>query len=214
VTSIEPRPKRWIALAATTAAASAFAPGAAQAHLVSTGMGPVYDGIVHFALSPEALAPVVILALSAGLQGPATARRLMFAAPAAWLAGMGLGALGFSLTGLADSLATAAMFMVAGGLLAAEKRAPASLTLAAGALLGLIRGASDMAALGAGGAAALSMIGTAASVFVLTALAASVALPLQALWLRIAVRYAGSCLAALGLLLAGWAIKLSRAAAG
>ena len=210
MTSIEPRPKRWIALAA----AAALAPGVAQAHLVSTGMGPVYDGIVHFALSPEELAPVVVLALAAGLHGPATARRLMFAAPLAWLAGMGVGALGFAPTGLADSIATAAMFMVAGGLLAMEKRAPAILTLAAGVLLGLIRGASDFAALGAGGAATLSMIGAATSVFVLTALAASLALPLQALWLRIAVRYAGSCLAALGLLLAGWAIKLSRAAAG
>jgi hypothetical protein len=209
VKSVELKPNGWIALAA---AAAALAPGVAQAHLVSTGMGPVYDGIVHFALSPEELLPVAALALAAGLHGPATARRLMFAAPAAWLAGMAGPALGLELTGLADSIATAAIFMVAGGLLAAEKRAPAVLTLIAGVLLGLIRGASDMAALGGGGAAALSMIGGAATVFVLTALAASIALPLQALWLRIAVRYAGSCLAALGLLLAGWAINLSRAA--
>ena len=31
----------------------------AEAHLNSTGMGPIYDGMTHFLLSPEDLAPVL-----------------------------------------------------------------------------------------------------------------------------------------------------------
>ena len=34
------------------ALASALSCGAAEAHLNATGMGPVYDGLVHFVTSP------------------------------------------------------------------------------------------------------------------------------------------------------------------
>ena len=37
----------------------------AQAHLVTTGLGPVYDGIGHFCLAPDDSIPVVALALLA-----------------------------------------------------------------------------------------------------------------------------------------------------
>ena len=33
----------------------------AEAHLVTTGLGPVYDGIAHVLLTPEDLVPVVAL---------------------------------------------------------------------------------------------------------------------------------------------------------
>ena len=35
----------------------------AQAHLNSTGMGPIYDGFMHFVMSPEDFVPVLALAL-------------------------------------------------------------------------------------------------------------------------------------------------------
>src|SRR5271166_683216 len=47
----------------------------AQAHLNSTGMGPFYDGLMHFLTSPEDLVPVLALALLAGLRGGAYGRR-------------------------------------------------------------------------------------------------------------------------------------------
>jgi urease accessory protein len=40
-----------------------------EAHLNTTGMGPVYDGVIHFLLSPEDFVPVLALALLAGLRG-------------------------------------------------------------------------------------------------------------------------------------------------
>ena len=42
----------------------------ADAHLITTGLGPVYDGISHFLMSPEDLVPAFVLALLAGQCGP------------------------------------------------------------------------------------------------------------------------------------------------
>ena len=69
---------------AAVAALAAFATQA-HAHLVETGLGPVYDGIAHFALTPEDLIPALALAVLAGLRGTAHARRAIFALPLAWL---------------------------------------------------------------------------------------------------------------------------------
>ncbi len=63
-------------------------PGVAEAHLNSTGMGPLYDGLVHFLTSPEDLVPALGLALLAGLRGAAFGRRAALALPSAWLLGV------------------------------------------------------------------------------------------------------------------------------
>ena len=40
----------------------ALEPATSHAHLVNTGLGPVYDGVSHFALTPEDLLPALALA--------------------------------------------------------------------------------------------------------------------------------------------------------
>ena len=52
-----------------------FLPSSAAAHLVTTGLGPVYDGIGHLLLTPEDLIPVLALALFAGMRGAEPGRR-------------------------------------------------------------------------------------------------------------------------------------------
>ena len=59
---------------------------------MTTGLGPVYDGISHVFMSPDDLVPIIALALLAGLNGPAAGRSALFALTGAWLAG---GILGF-----------------------------------------------------------------------------------------------------------------------
>jgi urease accessory protein len=59
----------------------------AEAHLVTTGLGPVYDGIAHLALSPADLAVVMALTLLAAVRGPRQGRFLLALLPAAWMAG-------------------------------------------------------------------------------------------------------------------------------
>ncbi len=65
----------------------------AEAHLVTTGLGPVYDGIGHFMMSPDDLVPVIALALLAGLRGAEAGRRALFGLPVAWLLGCLAGAM-------------------------------------------------------------------------------------------------------------------------
>lgn len=81
-----PSPRLWTAasLACLTLALSS---GNAEAHLITTGLGPVYDGVAHFALSPEDLIPVIGLTDFAGLRGPAHGRCTLFVLPAFWLVG-------------------------------------------------------------------------------------------------------------------------------
>ena len=62
-------------------------PWHAEAHLVTTGLGPVYDGIGHLLVTPEDLLPVLALALCAGLRGAGAGRRVLRVFPGAWIVG-------------------------------------------------------------------------------------------------------------------------------
>jgi hydrogenase/urease accessory protein HupE len=68
---------RVLPFVAATAALVSW-PVPAEAHLVTTGLGPVYDGISHVLLSPDDLLPVLVLGLLAGLNGPVAGRRALF----------------------------------------------------------------------------------------------------------------------------------------
>jgi hypothetical protein len=54
-------------------------------------MGPLYDGLMHFLMSPEDIVPVLALALLARLRGASYGRRALFTVPAAWFLGGLLG---------------------------------------------------------------------------------------------------------------------------
>ena len=186
------------------AVAAFAAPQAAQAHLVVTGMGPIYDGISHFAFSPEDYLPIVVLGFFAGLRGARTSRFSLGALTAGWIAGGLIAMLGLNLPPIATSLATAGLFLAIGGMLSADLKVPAEAGAAVATALGLVRGAADLAGVSPSFAHALTLIGMSASVFVVFAIAASITLPLQRAWMVIAARVSGSWLAALGLLLVGW----------
>ncbi len=70
-----------------------FAPRAAHAHLVNTGVGEFYAGMIHPLTSSEHLLPTLALALMAGQWGKQAARATLFAFPAALLAGTFVGSL-------------------------------------------------------------------------------------------------------------------------
>jgi hypothetical protein len=202
---------------AVIAAALALAvavPTAAQAHLVATGMGPIYDGVTHFGLSPEDYLPVIALAFFAGLRGAPTSRLLLAVLPLAWMVG-GLAAFaGFAPPAAALAAATAAMFLVIGGALAANLDLPRAASAAVAAGLGALRGVADLAGVTASLPHLGSLTGMAAGVFVVFAIAASLILPLTRAWMVVAVRVSGSWLAASGLLLAGWVWRYGARVAG
>jgi len=88
-------------------------------------------------LTPEDILPVVALALLAGLRGPRVGRAVLFALPAAWLAG--------SLAGLILAprvtmpAATAAVTIVLGALVAADRPLPLAVVAGLAIALGLLR---------------------------------------------------------------------------
>jgi hydrogenase/urease accessory protein HupE len=178
-------------------------PPDAAAHLVTTGMGPVYDGIGHLLLTPEDLVPVVAFALFAGLRGAAQGRRAMFLLPLAWLAG---GVLGLRVSADPAFPVPAISFLIIGVLVAADFRLPANGVAVLSVVLGLVHGILNGIALrqGPGG---MGLIGIMAALFVLVTVASAFVVSLERPWARIAVRVAGSWVAASGLLLLGWAIR-------
>jgi hydrogenase/urease accessory protein HupE len=184
--------------------ALASCPSRAEAHLVTTGLGPLYDGLLHVALTPEDLVPVLALALLAGLRGVIHGRRALFVLPIAWLLG---GILGLAVRGGVSPSWTALSFVVLGGLVALDARLPLGATTLLAALLGLGHGYLNGSALAQPGLGAGGLLGIVAAVFTLVALGASFVVPLRAVWARVVVRVAGSWIAAIGLLLIGWAIR-------
>jgi urease accessory protein len=180
-------------------------PRPAFAHLVTTGLGPVYDGVSHFLMSFEDLLPVAAMALLAGLNGPAGARRALFVLPAAWLVG-GLGGL---VTGsaLLPGTATAASALVLGGLVAADRRLSPTMISVLAAVLGLMHGWLNGAGIAAANREGLAILGMGGVAFVIFALLAALVASLRVDVARIAVRVAGSWIAAIGLLLIGWQLR-------
>jgi urease accessory protein len=187
------------------AMACAFWPMRAEAHLVTTGMGPIYDGITHVLVSPDDLVPIVAMALLAGLNGSTAGRRTLFVLTGAWLGG---GVTGF-LAGQSPfpAFVTALSFLVLGALAALDRRlSPAvvsGLALAVGGLHGWLNGAG----IAADQREWTGLLGIAVATFVLVALVAALAVSTRAAWARVALRVAGSWVAAIGLLLLGWSLR-------
>ena len=185
--------------------ACAMVPLAAHAHLNSTGMGPIYDGLMHFLMSPEDLTPVLALALLSGLRGATYGRRTLFVLPTAWLLGGFAGVAASASNG--NAIISAVWFLVMGGLLALDAKLSLRVTTALAALLGLYHGYLNGAGLGLSFASAAVLLGLIFAVFVLIALVSAFVVQLHAAWARIAVRVVGSWIFASGLLLLGWAVR-------
>jgi len=179
-------------------------PSQARAHLVETGLGPVYDGIAHFAMTPEDLIPVFALAVFAGLRGRDHARRVIFMLPLAWLLAGLLGAA--ARISQPESLSWVPL-LVLGGLVAADVRLPAAATTAIAAAVGLFLGLANGDAMAQAGSGVRGVVGIVGAVFVVTILGAACTVAWQSGWLRIAWRVAGSWIAAVGLLLLGWSLR-------
>ncbi len=179
--------------------------GPAQAHLNATGMGPVFDGLMHFLTSPEDLVPALALALLAGLRGAAFGRRAMFTLPTAWLLGSFAGM--SAAVASAGTLGASLWFLLLGGLVVADAKLSLRAMTALCALAGIFHGYLNGTGMGFSTPAIVAALGLAAAVFVLIVLVAALVVALRAHWARIAVRVGGSWIAASGLLMLGWSIR-------
>ena len=180
-------------------------PATSHAHLVNTGLGPCYDGVSHFVLTPEDVLPALALALLAGQRGSRAGRYTLFALPLAWLLG---GLLGLARPTMSDAPAlTAVSFLALGGLVAAEVRLRPEWVRGLAAVLGLLHGYLNGSAISQAKLGTLGLVGIVSTLFLVVALAAAMVVRIRVPWGRIAVRVAGSWIAAMGLLLLGWSLR-------
>ena len=189
-------------------------PSRADAHLVVTGLGPVYDGAGHWCSSPEDIIPVLALAILAGLRGPVAGRCTLFLLPPAWLIG---GLFGLSLPAVPElsrpvlSAIVAVTFLVPGILALSDLPIPAAAVAAVAVLLGLVHGVLDAFGLRAEGltttVGVLQFLGMAVATFLFIALIAARVISLRWPWTRIAARVLGSWIAAAGIFLLGWSLN-------
>ncbi len=180
-----------------------FYPSYTSAHLVTTGLGPVYDGIGHLVMTPEDLVPVLAIALFAGLRGAAPGRRALFVLPLAWFAG---GLLGVAIEGLPTLPVSAISFFILGVLVAADLKLSPKWFTAIVVAVGFVHGVLNGVALKEG-AGILGLIGIMATLFIIVAIVSAFIVSLRKPWTKIVVRVAGSWVAAIGMLMFGWLMR-------
>jgi urease accessory protein len=175
----------------------------AHAHLVTTGLGPYYDGITHFMISLGDVLPVLALALLAGLHGARAGRRTLFALPIAWFAA-GLAAI-LQPVELSLPWLPALALLGLGGWVALDRRVPDTVITALALGLGLAGGYLSASSIAIEAELnGLAVIGACTALFAIVALAAAAAVHWGSRRGRIVFRVAGSWLAAIGLLQIGW----------
>ncbi len=178
----------------------------AHAHLVSTDLGPFYDGAAHPLVSPQDLLTLLGLAILAAYGGAANGRRLIVSLTLAWATGV---CVGFAAVEgpLEFPIANAAVILFLGILVLLKVKVPSSVLVPAFAFIGLARGVMNGSAARLADGQWLSVLGIILGVFVLVALLTGGANWLENRRPAVALRVIGSWIAAIGLLMLGWEIK-------
>jgi urease accessory protein len=186
----------WVALAMLVM------PSVALAHLVNSGLGPVYDGALHLLLSPGDLLGLVAFALLAGLRGVQAGRMTVLSLAICWLLA---GLVGLNLSHMPGlPLLVVVSLVVPGVMVAFDLKLPAVLVAGLAGSYGALHGLLNGYALAETGAGVTALLGIVMTVFLTSLLISAAIVPLQGIWSRIVVRVAGSWVAAVGILMFGW----------
>ena len=189
-----------------TIAFALIAAPAAQAHLMNTGFGPFYDGLMHFLMTPEDLLPVIALALFAGLRGPRFGRIVLFSLPLAWLTGS-IVASSLEFPQFTVPVTMTLVTIALGLLLAADKPLPPALITGIAILLGLLHGSVDGSELSRTRSSEIITAGAAIAIFLIVSLLGGQAASIRVTWARVALRVVGSWIVAIGILMLGWSLR-------
>jgi hydrogenase/urease accessory protein HupE len=149
--------------------------------------------------------PFLSAVLVAGLNGPTAGQSALFALPIAWLAG-GVGGYQSGGADLPPGV-TSLLFLALGILAAADRRLKPPVVAVLAVAMGLMRNWLNGTGIVAAGREATGLVGIAGGIFLLAALVSAGVVSLRRPWARIAVRGAGSWIAAIGLLLLGWTLR-------
>lgn len=196
---------KWVRHICMLAAALLTVPSLALAHLMNTGLGPVYDGAWHLLVSPGDLLGLLAVTLLAGLRGTQAGRWTVITLSAAWFTG---GLAGLYLPTPVDLPGLSVLSMVIlGVLVAVDPKLPPVAVAALAGLYGALHGVLNGSVLGAIGAGPFALLGIVLTVLVVALLMSAAVVSLRPAWTRIAVRVAGSWVAAVGMLIFGWLMR-------
>ncbi|MDG4595099.1 MAG: HupE/UreJ family protein [Candidatus Contendobacter sp.] len=195
---------RAFAARAGAALGLVFGADVACAHVASAQAGAFYAGLLHPLTAPEHVLPMLALGLLAGQQGLHEGQGALLALVIALVAGAGLAPNGLTPSWI--SLLNVGWLVVIGGLVAASWRLPIGLLYALALGFGATHGYANGAALPSGLSPAIFILGLATAALLTTGYGLVVADALSRLkpaWPRVAVRVAGSWVAAVGILVLG-----------
>ncbi len=178
----------------------------AKAHLVSTELGPFYDGAAHPLVTPEDLLLILGFAVLAAFSGLGAGRRVLAVLACCWACGV-LAGFGMARGEMEIPLAAGAVLILLGLMGALKLRLRAGLLAAVAGVLGLARGFMNGSSAQADDGVWLSAIGIATGVFLATALAMGLAAKLEKRRWTTLLRVAASWIAAIGLLMLGWELQ-------
>ncbi len=193
------------------AAALIGAAPAADAHIVASRLGDFYAGALHPLTDLQDLILWIALGVLAGSLGAAKGRWLVLVFPLGLLAGLVLGLTSGGVS--ARPVADAGMVVVLGLLLAANVRIPTAPLCAAALGLAMMRGAANSGDVGSEANRLLFAAGLASAGYAAITLAMAVTLAFRGTdadpsiaWRGIAIRAFGSWIAAIGLMMGGFAL--------
>ena len=180
-------------------------PSAASAHLVDSGFGDFYDGALHLIVTPGDLLIVIGIALLGGLQGSAIARTMLVSLFAGCLVGALISFV------LPATLSLDRVVVVAFGLLGVlvliDRRMPRTAIIVFAVAVGVAQGLSAVLSIREQTTSWIWLAGSITSLAIIATLLAALVVAARAPWMRIAVRAVGSWLAAVSVLMLGWALR-------
>lgn len=190
---------------------AALLPGTAQAHIIASRLGDFYAGAVHPLTGLEDVILWATLGLLAATQPARDARWVVLAFPAGLLVGF---VAGLQAGVPAGPVVDAALMVALGALLAAAARVPGPALFALTAALGAWRGAANAAGVSPETNTVLFGAGLVLAGYAAITLVSAVVLafhqpsrqPGQG-WRAVTVRAAGSWVAAIGLMVGGFALR-------
>lgn len=197
-------PRKW--LPRVFAVLSFFYASSAQAHLVSTRFGELYSGMLHPLLALTHIVPWLGLGLLGAVVGSHRSRWALAVFPVSVFIGVFAGSVGEQSQFVA--YLNLASFVVLGALVVLNVRLSAAAFMTLSAAIGLFHGYANAAEALGGNARLLYATGVMLSAyFVITLVtAAAHVLDIRAPWGRIALRAAGSWIAAIGLVFGGFTL--------
>jgi urease accessory protein len=204
--------KSTFGCAGIAAAALLASAQSADAHIVASRLGDFYAGALHPLTDLQDIILWAALGVLAGSLGPAKGRWLVLVVPLGLLAGLVSGlTLGVV---SAWPVVDAGMIVLLGLLLAASLRIPTSLLCAIAAGLALLRGAANASDLGPETNRLLFAAGLACAGYAAITLTMALTVAFRGAdagsavaWRGIAIRAFGSWIAAIGLMMGGFALR-------